>query len=46
MEKRVTDVDCILNEVRQIYNASCEVVLIDHTEKVQEKKFKVEEASV
>jgi len=27
--------------VFQIYNASCEVVLIDHTDKMQEKKFKV-----
>jgi hypothetical protein len=26
MEKRITDVDCIPNEVRQIYNASCEEV--------------------
>jgi hypothetical protein len=41
MEKRVTDVDYIPNEVRQIYNAICEVVLVVHTEKMQEKKFKV-----
>jgi len=41
MGKRVTHVGCIPNEVRQIYNASCEVVLIDHAEKMQGKKFKV-----
>ena len=37
MKKRVTVVDCIPNEVRQIYNASFEVVLIDHPEKKQEE---------
>jgi len=41
MEKRTTDVDCIPNEVRQIYIASCEMVLINHTETMQEKKLKV-----